>query len=49
MAIKKLKPTSPARRHMSVMEFDEITTYKSSPASDQISFHCVISLFIIKL
>ena len=26
MAIKKYKPTSPARRHMSVSAFDEITT-----------------------
>lgn len=28
MAIKKLKPTSPARRHMSMVEFDDITTDK---------------------
>jgi len=28
MAIRKVKPTSPGRRHMSVMEFDEVTTDK---------------------
>ncbi|MEW5819018.1 MAG: 50S ribosomal protein L2 [Cyanobacteriota bacterium] len=28
MGIRKVKPTSPGRRHMSVMEFDEITTDK---------------------
>jgi len=32
MGIRNLKPTSPARRHMSVQEFDEITTDKPCKA-----------------